>query len=83
MIKGYTNIFSAKEKINLLAGKTVRVKVKIGRNKREEFIGILTGVYPALFTVSPIDSAYKGKTSYSYAEYICGDVALKEYDKTR
>ena len=82
MIKGFSNISSAKEKINSLAGKKVRVKVNLGRNKREEFIGVLTGVYPALFTIAPVNNEYKGKTSYSYAEYICGDVALKEYDKT-
>ena len=81
MIKGNSNVFSAKEIINSMAGKKVSVKVDLGRNKREEFVGILTGVYPALFTVSPINSDYKGKTSYSYAEYICGDVAIKEYEK--
>ena len=82
MIKGSSSVLSAKEIVRSMAGKTVKVKVNLGRNKCEEFIGILSGVYPALFTVSPINKEYKGKTSYSYAEYICGDVALKEYNKS-
>ena len=82
MIKGSSNVFSAKEIINSMAGKKVRVKVNLGRNKREEYVGILTGVYPALFTISPINKDYRGKTSYSYAEYICGDVAVKECEKS-
>ena len=42
------------------------------------FVGKVEGVYPALFTVSPIDKAFKGKTTYSYSEYMCGRVKLKE-----
>jgi len=33
-----------------------------------------------LFTVTPTDKNFKGKTSYSYSEYMCGRVKLKFLD---
>ncbi len=78
MIKSAKNIMSAKEIISALSGKTVSVKVNLGRNRKTTFTGVLSGVYPALFTVSPFDKDYTGKTSYSYSEYLCGDVVVKE-----
>ena len=78
MIKSSTTITEVKELINKLKGKNVDVTLDLGRNKRVNFSGTLTGVYPALFTVSPEDKSFMGKTSYSYSEYMCGRVALKE-----
>lgn len=77
MIKGTRNILSAKESILALRGKTVDVKINLGRNKSTSFVGTLTDIYPALFTISPLDKDFKGKTSYSYSEYLCGDVVIK------
>ena len=37
----------------------------------------LTGVYPALFTVRPDDENFLGKTSYSYAEVLCGSIDVR------
>ena len=78
MIKSNGSISQAKEIINKLNTKTVEVVVNLGRNKYEKFTGVLSGVYPALFTVKPFDKDYRGKTSYSYSEYLCGKVRLKE-----
>ncbi len=78
MIKASTSINSVKTKILSLKGRKVEVKVNLGRNKSERFTGVLTDVYPALFTVTPVDKEYKGKTSYSYSEYLCGNVILNE-----
>lgn len=78
MIKSNTSISQAKEIIAKLNLKTVEVVVSLGRNKYEKFTGVLSGVYPALFTVKPFDKDYRGKTSYSYSEYLCGKVRLKE-----
>ena len=78
MIKPSKSIVSAKEIIEKLQGKNVDVKVSLGRNKYVTFRGKLDGIYPALFTVTPEDENYHGKTSYSYSEYLCGDVIIKE-----
>ena len=78
MIKSNTSIIKAKETVANLNSKTVEVVVNLGRNKYEKFTGVLSGVYPALFTVKPFDKDYRGKTSYSYSEYLCGKVRLKE-----
>ena len=78
MIKPSKSIVSAKEIIEKLQGKNVDVKVSLGRNKYVTFKGKLDGIYPALFTITPEDENYHGKTSYSYSEYLCGDVMIKE-----
>ena len=77
MIKSTVDISEVKKAIALLTQKPVTVMVDLGRNKRISFDGTLTGVYPALFTVSPFDKTFKGKTSYSYSEYMCGRVKVK------
>ncbi len=55
----------------------VAVRVNLGRNKSVRFSGTLSGVYPALFTVKPDDKDYLGKTAYSYADVLCGNVKIQ------
>ncbi len=55
----------------------VDVTVNLGRNKILRYCGELSGVYPALFTVRPNDKGFLGKTSYSYAEVLCGSVKIR------
>ena len=82
MIKSSLTLTEVKKTIASLHLKDVDVVVELGRNKRQSFKGKLTGVYPALFKVTPIDLSFKGKTSYSYSEYLCGKVKLKESNLT-
>lgn len=77
MIKCKTNINEIKERVNCLKEKRVDVTVNLGRNKYVNYTGKLSGVYPALFTVAP-EGDFNGKTTYSYAEYLCGKVKLRE-----
>ena len=78
MIKSNTTLSQVKETIKKMQSKSVDVTLNLGRNKFVKFSGKLTGVYPALFTVVPFDSSFNGKTSYSYSEYMCGRVKIKE-----
>ena len=78
MIKTNLTLNQAKEKVKNLQKKPVRVTLNLGRNKFITFTGTLAGVYPALFTVTPFDKSFKGKTSYSYSEYLCGRVKIAE-----
>ena len=80
MIKNSTSLSEVKSNIKNMQSKPVSVTINMGRNKMVSFIGKVEGVYPALFTVSPFDKAFKGKTTYSYSEYMCGRVKLKEID---
>ena len=77
MIKPSSDISSVKKTISDYFQKQVDVTVNLGRNKIVRFCGRLSGVYPALFTVSPDDKNFLGKTSYSYAEVLCGNVKIK------
>ena len=78
MIKTSTTLSQVKQTIQSLKSKEVEVTLNLGRNKFVKFCGTLKGVYPALFTVCPKESDFIGKTSYSYSEYMCGRVKIKE-----
>lgn len=56
----------------------VAVSVNLGRNKIVRFSGVLSGVYPALFTVAPDEEGFLGKTAYSYSDVLCGTVKIKK-----
>jgi uncharacterized protein Veg len=76
MIKTNYSLSQVKETIKKMQEREVDVTLNLGRNKFVSFSGVLNGVYPALFTVTPHDKNFKGKTSYSYSEYMCGRVRL-------
>ena len=78
MIKVNTTINSIKDAIKNLSGKDVTVKLNLGRNKFVTFTAVLSGIYPSLFTVSPDDKNFLGKTAYSYSEILCGRVRITE-----
>ena len=78
MIKNTVSLSQVKEHIKNMQQKAVDVTLNLGRNKYVSYSGTLSGVYPALFTVVPFDKSFKGKTSYSYSEFMCGKVKLKE-----
>ncbi len=59
-------------------GANVIVKLNLGRNKFVTFPATLNGIYPSLFTVSPDDKNFLGKTAYSYSEILCGRVKIQK-----
>ncbi len=77
MIKPKQNIEFIKKEIKKILTKEVDVKVNLGRNKIVKYKGVLSGVYPSLFTITPLEKSYLGKTTYAYAEVLCGSVKLK------
>ena len=77
MIKQNVSMAMTKEKIRNYFNKRVEVKVNLGRNKIVSYQGVVTNIYPALFTVTPVDE-FKGKIAFSYSEYMCGIVDIKE-----
>ena len=80
MIKSNGTLAEVKNEIKSFEEKPLKVTVNLGRNRFLEFTGKLEGVYPALFTVKPFDVGFKGKTTYSYAEYMCGRVKLNRVE---
>lgn len=78
MVKSNKSISEVKETIKNLYREEVEVTLSLGRNKTVRFCGMLDGIYPALFKVRPNDESFKGKTVYSYAEYLCGQVKLSK-----
>lgn len=81
MIKPKNDISTVKRTIADYFRRQVDVTVNLGRNKVLRYCGELSGVYPALFTVRPNDKNFLGKTSYSYAEVLCGSVKVKPAKK--
>ena len=78
MIKVNLSINTIKETVKNLHGKDVIVKLNLGRNKFVTFAATLSGIYPSLFTVAPVDKNFLGKTAYSYSEILCGRVKIME-----
>lgn len=76
MIKSIKNMGAVKTAVEKMQNKTVKVTQNLGRNKYVSYIGVVKGVYPALFTVEP-NAPYNGKTSFSYSDILCGNVKLK------
>ena len=60
-------------------GKNINmIKVNQTINTIKEAVKALSGIYPSLFTVSPFDKNFLGKTAYSYSEILCGRVKIQE-----
>lgn len=78
MIKSSLSLSQVKSDILSLQEKNALITLNLGRNKVVKFIGKIKCVYPALFTVCPLDKSFKGKTTYSYSEYMCGKVKVQE-----
>ncbi len=77
MIKPTKNIKDVKQMVKDCSAQRVAVRVNLGRNKSVCYSGILSGIYPALFTVKPDDEDFLGKTAYSYSDVLCGNVKIK------
>ena len=78
MIKPKKNINDVKQMVQGYLSERIRVKVNLGRNKSIEFCGVLSNVYPALFSITPDEEGFLGKTVYSYTDVLCGTVKLKK-----
>ena len=81
MIKNGRDLNSVKRAVEKLKGETLDVKVNMGRNKFVFYEGVLTKVYSSLFTIEP-SHLFTGKTSFSYAELMCGNVKIRPHLKT-
>lgn len=67
------NTQKVKEVIKELIGKEVSIKVNVGRNKYEYFVGTIEKMYPAIFTVK-VDSLVK---SFTYSDVLTKAVQFK------
>ena len=77
MIKPTKRIADVKQMVKDCSAQRVAVRVNLGRNKTLSYSGVLSGIYPALFTVKPDDKDFLGKTAYSYSDVLCGNVKIK------
>lgn len=78
MIKPKKTIADVKRMVKDCHERRVSVCVNLGRNKSMQFSGVLSGIYPALFTVEPDEKGFLGKTAYSYSDVLCGAVKFKQ-----
>jgi uncharacterized protein Veg len=78
MMKRKNSIENVKLLVKSFQDERITVRVDLGRNKRIEFCGVLSQVYPALFAVTPDEKDFRGKTVYSYSDVLMGTVKLKK-----
>ena len=76
-MKNKNTIDNVKRTVHTYLSKRISVRVELGRNKRMEFSGVLSEIYPALFAITPDEKDFKGKTVYSYSDVLMGTVKLK------
>ena len=81
MIKSTITLSQIKTYVQDLKESQVEVILSLGRNKFSKYTGVLSGVYPALFKVNPVDKSYNGRTSYSYSEIMCGRVKITKLNQ--
>ena len=62
-----------RKEVSLMKGKKVLATVNIGRNKHEYIEGIISGVYPYLFTIKT-ETDIK---SFSYSDVLIKNIVLK------
>lgn len=67
------NIEKIKNNIKTMVGKEVYIKVNVGRNKYENYIGKVMEMYPSHFTVK-VDELIK---SFTYVDVLIHAVSLK------
>ena len=61
-----------KQHLLKLKGLNVNVISNRGRNKIEEFSGVLENIYPAVFTIKVEENC----KTYSYSDILCGNVKI-------
>ena len=76
MIKPEKTIYAVRRYVQDCFNKKVIVKLNLGRNRFVTFPACISGIYPSIFTVDPLDKNFLGKTAYSYAEILCGKVFI-------
>ena len=60
-----------------LKGKSVNLIVNKGRKKIVKFNGVIENVYPSMFVIKPNENVDLDRTSFSYNDVLCGDIAYK------
>ena len=73
MKRDLETIENVRTKLESLKGQNIKFQVNKGRKKFVSFNGIVTAIYPSVFTILPDTEEGKEK-SYSYTEVLCGNV---------
>ena len=77
-LKNLSTINDVKNKINMLKGKNIALKINKGRNKIVSLTAIIDQVYPSMFMISPTCKVDLDRKSYSYSDVLCGDIVFLE-----
>ncbi len=72
MKKNNITLQQIKENLLELKGKPVNVISNRGRNKIEQYDGLVDNIYPAVFTIK----LKEGLKTYSYSDILCGNVKV-------
>jgi uncharacterized protein Veg len=77
MIKRCKTLQEAKNEINSLISKPVKIAVNRGRNKVEKYNGKIISAHPNLFMIKVENNPLVTSLCCSYKEIICGEVKIK------
>ena len=68
------NILQIKRNLENLDNKKIVVKVNLGRNKHEKYIGTIDKMYPSLFTLKTENNI----KSFSYVDLLTKEISITE-----
>lgn len=77
-MKNLNTINDIKNKINMLKGQNITLKINKGRNKIVSLTAIIDQVYPSMFMICPTCKVDLDRKSYSYSDVLCGDIIFLE-----
>ncbi|MBQ9715792.1 MAG: Veg family protein [Clostridia bacterium] len=80
MKRQYQNLEVIKQKISMLKGKDVRIRLNKGRNKIQFFKGRINEIYSSVFVVQIFDDVFD-RLSCTYQDVLCGDVKFRLIEK--
>lgn len=76
MKRNIIDLSTVKARILALKGNSVQMEVNRGRNKIVKFNGVISEVYPSVFTVEADEHTIMGSKTFSYFDVLCGDVKI-------
>lgn len=78
MRKDLLNLTDIKNAIMNIKGQNINIEVNRGRKKIESYLGVITAVYPSVFTVRLENSVTIKNVTCSYSDVLCGDVKISK-----
>ena len=77
VVKNDVALKKAQQTVQKLVGKRVALRVNKGRNKVENYVGVVSQAHPNVFVVD-VENAVADVVSCTYVQMLCKEISLKQ-----